>query len=135
MRYDQLKYIPEGEDASLTIQTERLVVKVIDNTGLLAPAGESDTYFRKAGAFTAFTHHLGYHGIRTLYDKTEKRNVVVPFASWLNLQSARLDGIPPDPVDERAWSGMARGWPIRMEEAGRGAVLRLDPLASMQMRY
>ena len=34
MQYEQLRYVREEQDPSLTIETERLVVKVIDNTGL-----------------------------------------------------------------------------------------------------
>ena len=60
---------------------------------------------------------------------------MVPFASWLNLQRAELAGIEADPVDERAWAGMGRGWPIRLERSGAGAMLTLDPLPTMQMRY
>jgi len=135
MQYEQLKYVREEQDPSLTIETERLVVKVIDNTGLRGRTCRSQPYFRQSHVFTPFTHHLGYHGIRTLYDKAEKRNLVVPFVSWLNLQAASLAGIDPDPVDERACYGMGRGWPIRMEKKGNGAILRLDPMPSMQMRY
>ncbi len=88
MQYEQLKYVREEQDPSLTIETQRLVVKVIDNTGLRGRTCRSQPYFRQSHVFTPFTHHLGYHGIRTLYDKVEKRNLVVPFVSWLNLQAA-----------------------------------------------
>lgn len=135
MQYDELKYIPEEEDPSLTLETEELVAKVIDNTGLLAPPIESKSYLNKGHRLTPFTHHLGYHGIRTLYSKIEKRNLVVPFASWLNLQVASVEGVDADPVDERAWAGCGRGWPIRMERKGRGARLCLDPLPKMKMTY
>ena len=142
MQYEELRYVPESDDPSITIETEALVVKVIDNTGLLAPPVPEESrrlgpaaYMSYRHQITPFTHHLGYHGIRTIYNKTEKRNLVVPFVSWLNLQRAVLAGIGPDPVDERAWAGMARGWPMRIEKKGGGAVLQLDPLPSMQMRY
>jgi len=135
VQYGELRYVPEGEDPSLTIETRELVARIIDNTGLLAPSVDSASYFNSSFRFTPFTHHLGYHGIRTLYNKTQRRNVVAAFVSWLNLQTARLEGIDPDPVDERAWAGMARGWPIQMDKAGKGAVLRLEPLPSMQMHY
>lgn len=135
MQYEQIKYIPESDDPSLTIETEELIIKVIDNTGLLAPPVESKRYFNKTHRFTPFTHHFGYHGIRTIYNKTEKRNLVVPFVSWLNLQNAKIEGIDHDPVDERAASGFGRGWPITMEKKERGAVLHLDPLPNMQMEY
>jgi hypothetical protein len=135
MQYDQLRYVPETEDPSLTLETRELVAKVIDNTGLLAPPVASKSYFNVNHRITPFVHHLGYHGIRAVYNKDEKRNVVVPFVSWLNLQGVSLAGLENDPVDERAWAGVARGWPIRMESAGKGAVLTLDPLPSTQMRY
>ncbi len=129
MRYDQIRYVTEEQDPSLTIETRDLVAKVIDNTGLLAPPREAASYFQAAGRFGEFTHHLGYHGIRTLYDKAERRNLVVPFVSWLNLQRVSLNGIENDPVDERAWAGTARGWPVRMEAVGRGARILLGPPA------
>jgi hypothetical protein len=138
MQYDQLKYVPEEQDPSLTIETRDLVVNVIDNTGLLLPRNaERQSYFGSYGfhEFAPFTHHLGYHGIRTLYHRAEKRNLVVPFASWLNLQTLTLEGIENDPVDERAWAGTGRGWPIRMEPAGRGARLTLEPLPQTQCAY
>lgn len=135
MQYDALRYIPESDDPSLTLETEELLANVIDNTGLLAPPMESPSYFNASHRVTPFVHHFGYHGIRTLYHKAEKRNLVVPFVSWLNLQTATLEGIDPDPVDERAWAGRGRGWPIRLERAGTGAMLRLEPLPSMQIGY
>ena len=142
MQYDELKYVPESEDPSITIETEELVVKVIDNTGLLVPPVPEDArrfgptaYMNYRHQVTPFTHHLGYHGIRTFYNKAEKRNLVVPFVSWLNLQRAVLTGIEPDQVDERAWAGMGRGWPMRMEKKDRGAILHLNPRPGMQMRY
>ena len=137
MRYESLRYLPEQDDPSLTIETTNLVVKVIDNTGLLAPPVPPDdkAYFNTTFRYTPFSHHLGYHGIRTFYDKQERRNLVVPFISWLNLQNFELSGIPNDPVDERAAYGIGRGWPIRLERKGKGAVLTLDPLPQTQFRY
>jgi hypothetical protein len=135
MQYDLLKYVPEEHDPSLTIETRDLVAKVIDNTGLLAPRAQATTYFKPTMRFTEFTHHLGYHGIRTLYHKAERRNLVLPFGSWLNLQSVRLAGTENDPVDERAWAGIARGWPVRLEGAAAGARITLDPLPQTQMEY
>ena len=70
MQYEQLRYVPESEDPSLTIETDELVVKVIDNTGLLAPPSAGKAYFNASHVFTPFVHHLGYHGIRTLYSKS-----------------------------------------------------------------
>jgi len=136
MQYPELRYVPESEDPSITLETSELVAKVIDNTGLLAPPPPPGTSsYMWAGALTRFTHHLGYHGIRTLYSKNERRNLVVPFVSWLNLQVAELEGIERDAVDERACHGVGRGWPMRMEATERGAVLRLDPLPNMRIRY
>ena len=137
MQYPQLAYVPEARDPSLTIETRDLVAKVIDNTGLLAPecGAGSASYFNLGHRFTPFTHHLGYHGIRALYDRSERRNLVVPFVSWLNLQTATLEGIAPDPVDERAAFGMGRGWPMTVAKAGRGALLRLEPLPRMRVHY
>lgn len=127
-------YVAEAEDPSIALETRDLVIKVIDNTGLLAapadPAARSLTEL-----LTPLTHYLGYHGIRTLYRKDEKRNLVAPYCSWLNLQTATLEGIAPDPVDERAFAGMARGWPMQMERKQRGVVLRLHPLPSMRVCY
>jgi hypothetical protein len=135
VRYAQIEYVPEEQDPSLTIETRDLVARVIDNTGLLAPPSQAPSYFNETFRFTPFTHHLGYHGIRTFYHRRERRNVVVPFVSWLNLQCIRLEGVEADPVDERAAYGVGRGWPLRMERAGAGALIRLDPLPAMQMRY
>lgn len=135
MRYDEIKYIPESDDPSITLETEELLVKVIDNTGLLVPEAESTAFIPRTHHLTPYSHHLGYHGIRTLYNKAEKRNLVAPYVSWLNLQGAALAGIEPDPIDERARRGVGRGWPFRMERRGRGAALKLDPMPSMQMGY
>ncbi|MDP6505197.1 MAG: hypothetical protein QF886_16360 [Planctomycetota bacterium] len=135
MQYDEIQYLPEEDDPSLTLESEELVIKVIDNTGLLAPPVDSASYFNASHRVTPFVHHLGYHGIRTLYSREEKRNLVVPFASWLNLQGATLEGIDSDLVDERAWAGHGRGWPMRLDQQGEKAVITLDPLPSMQMTY
>jgi hypothetical protein len=138
MQYDEIKYVQEEQDPSLTIETKNLVAKIIDNTGLLLkPQSDCKSYFGKYGTncFLPFSHHLGYHGIRTLYDKVEKRNLVVPLVSWFNLQSVHFEGIPNDPVDERSWAGIARGWPIRLEQKGDGALLAIDPMPSTQFTY
>jgi hypothetical protein len=135
MQYKELRYVPESEDPSLTIETADLMAKVIDNTGLLAPPTESKAYFNARHMLTPYTHHLGYHGVRTFCNRKEKRNLVIPYASWLNLQTAELTGIKPDLIDERAWSGHGRGWPIRLEKAGHGARLRLEPLPNMKIGY
>ena len=138
MQYNELQYIPEDQDPSITIETRNLVAKVIDNTGLSLAANEGvKSQFSQYGAnrLLSYSHHLGYHGLRTLYDKEERRNLVLPLASWLNLQSVSLAGIVNDPVDERAWAGVARGWPMRMEQKGAGAVVRLDPMPMTQFSY
>ena len=138
MQYDSLTYVPECKDPSLAVETERLVAKIIDNTGLLTAADPgAASHFGRHGTNSPlpFSHHLGYHGIRTLYDKEEKRNIVIPLASWMNLQGVALAGIENDPMDERAWAGVGRGWPIRMEQVGAGARLLLDPMPETQFRY
>jgi len=136
--YAEIRYVQEDQDPSITIETANLVAKVIDNTGLLVPENPNcRNYMGRYGVNcpVPFSHHLGYHGIRTLYDKTEKRNLVVPLISWLNLQGVSLAGIPNDPVDARAYAGQARGWPMRLERRGAGVILILDPLPSTQFRY
>jgi hypothetical protein len=138
MKYDDIHYVPEDQDPSITIETANLVAKVIDNTGLLLPPNpEVRSYFGKygTGSFLPFSHHLGYHGIRALYDKTEKRNLVVPLTSWLNLQGVNLAGIENDPVDERAAYGVGRGWPMRLARKGGGAILTVDPMRNTQFSY
>jgi hypothetical protein len=80
MQYDQIQYVPEDQDPSLTIETQNLIAKVIDNTGLsLASDDNIKSQFSKYGinSFVSYSHHLGYHGLRTLCDKEEKRNLVV----------------------------------------------------------
>jgi len=137
VQYEQLKYVPESEDPSITVETAELVAKIIDNTGLSLPATDAKPLFEQyAGRCIApFSHHLGYHGIRTLYHKQERRNLVLAFASWMNLQGAHLEGIETDPVDERAAWGVGRGWPVRMEPKGAGVVLRIDPMPRTQFAY
>ena len=76
MQYEELRYIPDEEDPSLTLETERLVMKVIDNTGLLAPETSSTPHFKSTHHIAPMTHHLGYHGLRAVWDKEEKRNLV-----------------------------------------------------------
>ncbi|MCE9591026.1 MAG: hypothetical protein K8S99_10920 [Planctomycetes bacterium] len=137
MQYPQIAYVPEGEDPSITIRTRDLTAKIIDNTGLLAPPVPPGhkAYFNPTFRHTPFTHHLGYHGIRTFYDNAERRNIVAAFVSWLNLQGVQFAGITNDPVDERSIYGFGRGWPIRMERAGEGVRLTIDPMPVTQFRY
>ncbi len=131
MQYELIRTIPESEDPSLTIETRDLVVKIIDNTGLLVP-GNGAPFFGQEGLFS---HRLGYHGIRTLYNKEERRNVVATFVSWLNLQGLSVGGMEPDPVDERSCYGVGRGWPMVLEKTIGGARLRLEPMTMLQMAY
>jgi len=138
MQYEGIRYLPEEQDPSVTIETRDLVVKVIDNTGLLVqekPGIQSFFGRYHLHSFSPLVHHLGYHGIRTFYHKEERRNLVVMLASWLNLQGASLAGIEFDPLDERAWAGVGRGWPVRLERRDKGAALVLDPMPKMQMGY
>lgn len=136
MQYPDLRYVPETEDPSLTLETSELVAKVIDNTGLAAPLPPPDLKsYLWAGPFTPFTHHLGYHGLRTLYRKDERRNIVAPFVSWLNLQKCHIEGLERDPTDERSCFGAGRGWPLRLERRGAGARLTLDPLPALRLHY
>ena len=135
MQYPQIRYIPEARDPSITLETSEVVMKVIDNTGLLVPEAESTAFIPRNHRITPYSHHLGYHGIRTFYRRDEKRNLVVPYVSWLNLQGLSLAGLEPDPIDARARRGVGRGWPFRMEQRGAGAAVVLDPMPSLQMGY
>lgn len=138
MKYPQLAYVDESEDPSLTLETSELIVKVIDNTGLSLRRNEGiESCLGSYGfhEFVPFSHHLGYHGIRSLYDKEERRNIVSAFLSWLNLQTVVLEGIENDPVDERSWAGVGRGWPMRMEQRDKGALLTIDPMPCTQFQY
>ena len=50
MQYEDIKYIPESEDPSLSIETDELVAKVIDNTGLLLNSDDNfKCFFSKYG--------------------------------------------------------------------------------------
>jgi len=53
----------------------------------------------------------------------------------LNLQGVSYEGIENDPVDQRAWAGVASGWPMRMKQQGAGVVLELDAMPETQFRY
>ncbi|MDP6506381.1 MAG: hypothetical protein QF886_22345, partial [Planctomycetota bacterium] len=138
MKYEQIRWLPEAEDPSLTIETNSLVAKVIDNTGLLLEKNEeSRTPFTKYGLHRPlpFSRLLGNHGIRTLYHKGEKRNVVIPYGCWLNLQGVRFSGIELDPIDERVHAGVGRGWPMRLERSGEGAALFIDQMPKCRLSY
>lgn len=138
MQYPTLGYISETEDPSLRIETRDIVANVIDNTGLSIPENpDRKPYFGRYGltGFLPFSHHLGYHGLRTIYDRAERRNLVAPFVSWMNLQFVKIDGVQLDPVDERASYGIGRGWPMRMEPCGKGAALIIDRLPVSGLSY
>jgi len=50
MQYDEIQYVPEDQDPSLTIETRNLVAKVIDNSGLsLAINNDTKSNFSKYG--------------------------------------------------------------------------------------
>ena len=142
MRYSDLRYVPEAEDPSLRIETRDLVIMVIDNSGLLCEfvAPHEGAYIGPKHHMVPISHHLGYHGVRTLYDKRERRNIVAPFVSWLNLQGFSLtkpDGneIAVDPIDERARRGVGRGWPMTIDRDGKGVRLRIGPAAQSGLQY
>ena len=138
MQYEKIQYRPDSEDPSITLETQNLVAKVIDNTGLTQKRDENiKSYFGRYGVNSPLpiSHHLGSHGIRCLYDKEERRNLVIALGSWMNLQGVQLEGIENDPVDERSWAGVARGWPLRLEQRGAGVAVVLDALPNTQFDY
>lgn len=139
MQYPQLQYLPEADDPSLTIETRQLVAQIIDNSGLMLPPADEcvKSHFGRYGvnSLVPYSHHLGYHGIRALYHKEERRNLVVALVSWLNLQAVDMAGIALDPVDERAWAGVGRGWPLRLGRAGKGARLSIEPMPNTRFQY
>ena len=142
MRYPELRYVPESQDPSIELETRDLVIKVIDNTGLLCDflAPHEGAYIGRKHQVVPISHHLGYHGVRTLYDKQERRNIVAPFVSWLNLQGFSLTGpdgqaIPLDPIDEQARRGIGRGWPVAMGAEGAEVVLRIGPMPRSGLAY
>lgn len=127
-RYDAIRWIEERDDPSLTLDTGHLVVRVIDNTGLRSTPGKHPLEH-------AFTHHLGYHGIRALWRKDERRNVVMPFVSWLNLQNLLVEGLELDPVDDRALFGVGRGWPVTMARQGESVELTIPAMPLSGVEY
>lgn len=128
VQYDTIRWVAERDDPSVTLETAQLVVRVIDNTGL-RPAP------RKHPMEHAFTHHLGYHGIRALWRKDERRNIVMPFVSWLNLQNLSVDGLKLDPVDDRALFGVGRGWPVTMRREGELVQLTIPKMPLSGIEY
>jgi hypothetical protein len=130
-QYEQLRWVDESEDPSLLLETEQLALKVIDNTGLRTRPRRNIHSWMEPN----FSHHIGYHGIRTLWRKDERRNVVQPFASWLNLQMLEVEGLELDPIDSRAWAGVGRGWPIRMEREPAGVRLMISRMPVSGIEY
>jgi len=138
MKYKEIRWVPESEDPSLTIETKTLVAKVIDNTGLeLQKDVNASAPVNQYGLHKPipYSHVLGGHGIRTLYNKEEKRNVVVPGACWLNLQNMSCPGLELDAVDERAHAGVAKGWPMRIEKKQHGVRLIIDEMPKSRLSY
>ncbi|MGW8179679.1 MAG: hypothetical protein ACWGQW_13105 [bacterium] len=127
-QYSEIEWVDEIHDPSITIETKTLVAKIIDNTGLLVP---STSPWPEPG----YSHHLGYHGIRSFWHKQEKRNIVAPFVSWLNLQSLEVEGLELDPVDSRSRYGVGRGWPIRMSGSGERVVLEIMDMPQSGVDY
>jgi hypothetical protein len=121
-QYDTLRWVSETEDPSVTLETKEIVAKIIDNTGLHVADRPGNPKFGEPEP--GFSHYLGYHAIRALWRKDERRNIVAPFASWLNLQSLQVEGLELDPVDSRSRYGVGRGWPMHMEREGQGVSLK-----------
>ncbi len=128
-QYPEISWVDEDYDPSITIETETLIAKIIDNTGLLV--GPGNLWLQPE-----YSHHLGYHGIRSLWHKQEKRNIVAPFVSWLNLQGLEVEGVELDPVDSRSRFGVGRGWPIRMSGDSERVILEISrmPLSGIEYR-
>jgi hypothetical protein len=127
-QYQSLRWVDERQDPSITLETDELVAKVIDNTGLRPHPG---SMWMEQG----YSHHLGYHGIRALWNKEERRNIVAPFNSWLNLQGLNVEGLKLDRVDSRARFGIGRGWPIRMRRDSNGVLLRISKMPVSKIEY
>jgi hypothetical protein len=127
-QYESLQWVDERQDPSITLETDELMVKVIDNTGL-RPRPES------AWMEQDYSHHLGYHGIRAFWNKEERRNIVAPFFSWLNLQNLKVEGLALDPVDSRARFGIGRGWPIQMKKNSSGVLLKISKMPLSGVEY
>jgi len=126
--YPEIEWVDEVQDPSITIETETLIAKIIDNTGLLVPPSAP-------WPEPQYSHHLGYHGIRAFWLKQERRNIVAPFVSWLNLQSLEVEGLELDPVDSRSRYGVGRGWPIRMSGNGEKVILQIERMPKSGIDY
>ena len=54
MQYHEIQYISDAEDPSITLETESLVAKIIDNTGLTQQRDETiKSYFGRCRSATA----------------------------------------------------------------------------------
>ena len=126
--YKSIKWVEESNDPSITLERDELVAKVIDNTGLRPRPGSP---WMEQG----YSHYLGYHGIRALWNKEERRNIVAPFFSWLNLQNLQIEGLTLDPVDPRARFGIGRGWPVQMNEEPGGVLLTIPRMPLSGVEY
>ena len=136
MRYDDLSYVDESQDPSIQLETEKLVARVIDNTGLefrnneTRPGGIGRVV---ASHDQSIAHFLGYHGVRCLFDKEERRNICA-FA-LLNWQGCTIDGLENDPSDERSMHGRPRGWPMSVTAVDGGARVWMEALPQLQLSY
>jgi hypothetical protein len=138
MQYDELKYVTENDDPSITIETEEISARIIDGSGIILPPQKTGSrlFYQEGMRVTDLVHNLGFHGIHEFYSKIQRRNIVAPFISWLNLQNMIIEGIDNDPSDERAFgTSGARGWPIKIEEKGKGAILFMKPLSKTKVEY
>jgi hypothetical protein len=127
-QYESLRWVDESADPSVTLETGELVAKIIDNTGLRP--GPQSSWMEQG-----YSHHLGYHGIRALWNKQERRNVVAPFFSWLNLQNLSIAGLKLDPVDSRSRFGVGRGWPVTMRKHEAGVLLEIPGMPLSGVTY
>jgi len=127
-QYESLGWVDDREDPSISLETDELMVKVIDNRGLRP---RPDSTWMEQG----YSHYLGYHGIRALWNKLERRNIVAPFFSWLNLQNLQVEGLDLDPVDSRARFGVGRGWPVQMRRDSGGALLKIPEMPLSGVEY
>lgn len=127
-QYESLGWIEESQDPSITLETDQLVAKVIDNKGLRPRPGSP---WMEQG----YSHHLGYHGIRAFWNKEERRNIVAPFFSWLNLQNLQIEGLDLDPIDSRARFGVGRGWPVQMTGDSSAVWLKIPRMPLSGVEY
>jgi hypothetical protein len=127
-QYPEIVWVDEVQDPSITIETKTLVAKIIDNTGLLVPTTSPWPEPR-------YSHHLGYHGIRSFWHKRERRNIVAPFVSWLNLQGLEVEGLALDPVDSRSKYGVDLGGRRIIKKSGEKVVLQIEQMPESGIEY